>query len=120
MYQALFKIKVIVFTTCLVTTLAQAQQAQTKPEKVAPTIQVEVFPNPSPTRIFSVVIKAIQSQPLIVQVQDALQRTVYQKTVKSAYGFSLHTLRLDTRPKGWYYLVIISAEGRVIKRLQST
>ncbi|EAY31594.1 T9SS type A sorting domain-containing protein [Microscilla marina] len=119
MYQVLFKIKVIVFATCLVTALAQAQQAQTKPEEVAPNIQVEVFPNPSPTRVFSVIIKATQSQPFIVQVQDALQRTVYQKAVKSVYGFSLHTLRLDTRPKGWYYLVITSAKGKVIKRLKS-
>lgn len=118
MNRALLKLSSILFVLLITSALAQAQnQAQAKPPQA--NIKVEVFPNPSPSRVFSVVIESRQSQKVEVQVWDAFQRVVYQKQIRPIYGFSLHTLRLDTRPKGWYYLAIITPQGKIVKRLES-
>lgn len=117
MIKSLLKFNLILFVLLLISPLAQAQ------DKVKPTqelnLKVDVFPNPSPSRVFSVVIETTQSKKVEVQVWDAFQRVVYQKQIRPIYGVSLHTLRLDTRPKGWYYLAIVTPEGKVVRRLES-
>ncbi|OJJ15093.1 hypothetical protein BKI52_40215 [marine bacterium AO1-C] len=80
--------------------------------------EVQVFPNPSPSRRFSVAINGQQVTKVQVQVLDALQRVIFQKEITPTYGLSLHSLNLSDRPKGWYYLVIITNETKIIKRLE--
>lgn len=117
MIKSLLEFNIILFALLLISPLTQAQN------KVKPTqelnLKVDVFPNPSPSRVFSVVIETTQSEKIEVQVWDAFQRVVYQKQMRPVYGVSLHMLRLDTRPKGWYYLAIVTPKGRIIKRLES-
>jgi hypothetical protein len=117
MIKSLLKFNTLLFALFLINPLAQAQD-KAKPLQGI-NLKVDVFPNPSPSRVFSVVIEATQSKKIEVQVWDAFQRVVYQKQMRPIYGVSLHTLRLDTRPKGWYYLAIITPEGKIIKRLES-
>ncbi len=115
MIKSLLKFTPILFALLLISPLAQAQDKATQ----GINLKVDVFPNPSPSRVFSVVIEATQSKKIEVQVWDAFQRVVYQKQIRAVYGVSLHTLRLDTRPKGWYYLAIVTPEGKVVRRLES-
>ena len=110
----------------LFTCSAQAQELTTpkhstsmlSPLEDSLSFQVNVFPNPSPTRRFSVIIHSHQVTTTQIQIQDAFQRVVFQKKITPRYGVSLYSLNLSNRPKGWYYLVVISSNRKVIKRLE--
>ena len=82
------------------------------------TLDVQVFPNPSPSRRFSVAISSQQVAKIQVQILDGLQRIIFQKNIRPTYGLSLHSLNLSNRPKGWYYLVITTDRTKIIKRLE--
>ncbi len=82
------------------------------------TFDVEVYPNPSPTRRFSVAFNSPRVAKIHVQVFDAFQRVIFDKEINGTYGLSLHHLNLSDRPKGWYYLVITTENTKITKRLE--
>lgn len=106
-----------VLFTCSVQSQGLSTQKNSIPEDSL-LFQVDVFPNPSPTRRFSVAINSHQVATIQIQIQDAFQRVVFQKKVNPRYGVSLYSLNLSNRPKGWYYLVVITSNKKVIKRLE--
>jgi len=106
----------ILFSFC--TCLQAYAQKPLSISKDTLTLEVQVFPNPSPSRQFSVAINHWQAGKVKVQVLNALQRVIFQKEITPTYGLSLHSLNLSHHAKGWYYLVITTGQTKIIKRLE--
>ena len=112
----LLKIISIALFLLFVANIAVAQQAERQTTNDID-IKVSVFPNPSPTQIFSVAVHSPHAQKVQIMVLDAFQRLIFSKTIISDYA--LYTLNLSHRPRGWYYLVLVTARDRIVKRLES-
>lgn len=112
----LLKIQAVLFLVLSTITFATAQQTQAGSSGNI-NISINVFPNPSPTQRFSVTIHSARAEKVKVLVLDAFQRLVFSKTIISDHA--LYVLDLSHRPRGWYYLVLVTPQGKIVKRLES-
>jgi hypothetical protein len=88
------------------------------PEGIAGTMLASVFPNPL-SSFNSIVIKTKISQPIQLQVMDALGKTVYSQQIQavpvSNYITNVHT---ETWARGVYFFIFSTQSGeKIIRKL---
>ena len=75
-----------------------------------------VAPNPSKA-LFNVTFTSEEAQTIQLQVLNVLGEKVYEESLIEFNGLYSNTIDLATKPKGVYFLQLITLEGEISKKL---
>ncbi len=82
-----------------------------------PELAFSVFPNPSATGIFDLVLKEETTQKVEVEVFNALGQRVFFFSKKDGGSASMHQISLASQPSGVYFLNVKTEKGRAVRTL---